>query len=89
MDDYITSAEQAQTLAIRDVHVERNGRGFGFRDVTGLGSTQVQAQRNKFQAPAPMLWVNQGADVRINPVDEVWVLGTPEDLERFNREYQA
>jgi FtsP/CotA-like multicopper oxidase with cupredoxin domain len=45
--------------------------GFGFRNVTGLSPTQVQAQRGKFQASAPQLWVEQYVpalenDVKIN-----------------------
>jgi FtsP/CotA-like multicopper oxidase with cupredoxin domain len=39
--------------------------GFGFRNVTGLSASQIQAQRGKFQAPAPMLWFNEGEEVRI------------------------
>jgi FtsP/CotA-like multicopper oxidase with cupredoxin domain len=38
---------------------------FGFRNVTGLTNTQILAQRNKFQASAPMLWADQLDDVRI------------------------
>jgi FtsP/CotA-like multicopper oxidase with cupredoxin domain len=38
---------------------------FGFRDVTGLTAGQIQDQRNKFQAPAPMLWVDELDDVRL------------------------
>lgn len=45
--------------------------GFGFRDVTGLTQSQAQAQRGKFQASAPQLWVDQydpglGNDVQIS-----------------------
>jgi FtsP/CotA-like multicopper oxidase with cupredoxin domain len=38
---------------------------FGFRDVTGLSNTDMLAQKGKAQAPAPLLWVDQEADVRI------------------------
>ncbi len=45
--------------------------GFGFRNVSGLTPTQVQAQRGKFQASAPQLWVDEyepalANDVQIN-----------------------
>src|SRR5512140_490777 len=36
---------------------------FGFRDVTGLSDALVNLQRNKVQASAPILWVNQEDDV--------------------------
>lgn len=39
--------------------------GFGFRDVTGLDSTQIQAQRGHFQNSAPILWADEGEDVVI------------------------
>lgn len=38
---------------------------FGFRNVTGMTATQVQAQRNKAQISAPILWFDQETDVRI------------------------
>ena len=38
---------------------------FGFRNVTGLSSAAVNDQKGKAQAPAPLLYVDQEADVRI------------------------
>jgi len=37
--------------------------GFGFRNVTGLTTTQITAQRGKFQNPAPILWADENEDV--------------------------
>jgi FtsP/CotA-like multicopper oxidase with cupredoxin domain len=38
---------------------------FGFRDVTGLTAGQIQDQRGKVQASAPLLWVDELDDVKI------------------------
>ena len=35
---------------------------FGFRDVTGMSDTMIQAQKMKVQASAPLFWVNQESD---------------------------
>ena len=40
--------------------------GFGFRDLTSISDPDLrQAQRGKFQAPAPLLWVDQEEDVEL------------------------
>ncbi|MEX0679273.1 MAG: glycosyltransferase family 2 protein [Pirellulales bacterium] len=46
-----------------------------------------RSNREFYVAPVYNRMIAQGADVRANPVDHVWVLGTPEDLARFEREY--
>ncbi len=38
---------------------------FGFRDVTGLAPDQIQAQKMKVQASAPMFWVSEGSEYRL------------------------
>jgi dTDP-glucose pyrophosphorylase len=40
-----------------------------------------------YVAPIYNRLIAAGKDVRGNRVDEVWVLGTPQDLARFEREY--
>ncbi len=40
-----------------------------------------------YVAPIYNRLIASGADVRGNRLDEVWVLGTPQDLARFEREY--
>ncbi|REK10858.1 MAG: glycosyl transferase family 2 [Planctomycetota bacterium] len=42
-----------------------------------------------YVAPLYNRLIREGADVRINPVEQVWVLGTPEDLAHFEREYHG
>lgn len=39
--------------------------GIGFRDVTALTTTQVKAQKGRLEAPAPMWWVNEMQDTRV------------------------
>ena len=39
---------------------------FGFRNVTSLGTTQIQAQRGQTQASAPMLFVDELDNIQIN-----------------------
>jgi NDP-sugar pyrophosphorylase family protein len=41
-----------------------------------------------YVAPLYNRLVAAGAQVRANQVNEVWALGTPEDLDRFQREYK-
>jgi FtsP/CotA-like multicopper oxidase with cupredoxin domain len=38
---------------------------FGFRNVTGMTEQQMQAQKMKVQASAPMFWVNEGQEYRV------------------------
>jgi len=38
---------------------------FGFRDVTGLTDAQVQAQKLKAQHSAPLFWVDEGTEFRL------------------------
>jgi dTDP-glucose pyrophosphorylase len=39
-----------------------------------------------YVAPIYNRMIAAGADIRANPVDQVWVLGTPDDLAHFERE---
>ena len=43
--------------------------GFGFRNVTGLSDQLVLDQKNKFQASAPLLWIDQEQDSTIKLTD--------------------
>ncbi len=38
---------------------------FGFRNITGLSADQITKQKNKAQHSAPLFWVNEGADFRM------------------------
>ena len=38
---------------------------FGFRNITGLNSNKISAQKMKAQHSAPLFWVNEGADFRM------------------------
>jgi dTDP-glucose pyrophosphorylase len=44
-----------------------------------------RSNREFYVAPIYNRMIAEGADVRANPVDDVWVLGTPEDLAHFER----
>jgi len=44
------------------------------------------SNREFYVAPIYNRMIAAGADIRANPVDEVWVLGTPKDLARFESE---
>ncbi len=47
-----------------------------------------ERSNNEFYvAPVYNRLIAAGADIRANPVERVWVLGTPEDLAHFEREY--
>ncbi len=42
-----------------------------------------------YVAPVYNRMIASGADIRINLVPRIWVLGTPEELRRFEQEYEA
>jgi dTDP-glucose pyrophosphorylase len=47
-----------------------------------------ERSNNEFYvAPVYNRMIAAGADIRANKIDKVWVLGTPEDLSYFEREY--
>jgi hypothetical protein len=64
------------------------GRGQDFvRHAEAMIAADERSNREFYVAPVYNRMIAAGMDVRINPVDEVWSLGTPEDLERFLREH--
>ena len=63
-------------------------RGEDFvRHTDGMIRDDVRVNGEFYVAPVYNRMIGEGADVRANEVDEVWVLGTPEDLEHFEAEY--
>ncbi|HKD38414.1 MAG TPA: hypothetical protein VKB78_16485, partial [Pirellulales bacterium] len=40
-----------------------------------------------YVAPIYNRMIAAGADIRIDPADDVWCLGTPEDLQHFRTNY--
>lgn len=66
------------------------GRGADFvRHAEAMIRANQRTDGEFYVAPVYNRMIAAGADVRINPVDDVWVLGTPEDLARFEREYRT
>jgi NDP-sugar pyrophosphorylase family protein len=63
-------------------------RGSDFvRHATAMIADNERSNREFYVAPVYNRLIAAGADIRINPVENVWVLGTPEDLAHFEREY--
>jgi dTDP-glucose pyrophosphorylase len=63
-------------------------RGGDFvRHATAMIEADERSNREFYVAPVYNRLIAAGGDVRINPVEQVWVLGTPEDLAHFEREY--
>jgi len=63
-------------------------RGADFvRHATAMINDNERSNHEFYVAPVYNRLIAAGGDVRINPVDAVWVLGTPEDLAHFESEY--
>ncbi len=64
------------------------GRGADFvRHADAMIADNDRSNNEYYVAPLYNRMIVAGADVRANRVDNVWVLGTPEDLAHFLREY--
>lgn len=64
----------------------RRGRDF-VRHAEAMIADNERENNEFYVAPVYNRLIAAGADVRTNPVETVWVLGTPEDLAHFEREY--
>jgi dTDP-glucose pyrophosphorylase len=64
----------------------RHGRDF-VRHAEAMIAADERSNNEFYVAPVYNRMIAVGADIRANQVDEVWVLGTPEDLAHFQREY--
>jgi dTDP-glucose pyrophosphorylase len=64
----------------------RRGRDF-VRHAEAMIHDQERSGGEYYVAPVYNRMIAAGADIRANVVSEVWVLGTPEDLARFQRDY--
>lgn len=64
----------------------RRGRDF-VRHAEAMMAADERSNNEFYVAPIYNRMIAAGADVRANKVDDVWVLGTPEDLAHFEREY--
>lgn len=63
-------------------------RGSDFvQHATAMIAANERSNNEFYVAPVYNRLIAAGGDVRINPVEQVWVLGTPEDLAHFEREY--
>lgn len=62
-------------------------RGADFvRHAEAMIAANDRSNNEFYVAPVYNRMIAEGADIRANPVDQIWVLGTPEDLARFERE---
>jgi UDP-N-acetylglucosamine diphosphorylase / glucose-1-phosphate thymidylyltransferase / UDP-N-acetylgalactosamine diphosphorylase / glucosamine-1-phosphate N-acetyltransferase / galactosamine-1-phosphate N-acetyltransferase len=59
------------------------------RHAEGMISSGERANREFYVAPVYNRMIAAGADIRINPVNDVWVLGTPKELTAFERAHQT
>jgi dTDP-glucose pyrophosphorylase len=64
----------------------RRGRDF-VRHAEAMIAAGERANQEFYVAPVYNRMIAAGADIRANKVEQVWVLGTPDDLARFEREY--
>ena len=66
----------------------RRGRDF-VRHADAMIAASERMNNEYYVAPVYNRLIAAGADVRIDPAEAVWVLGTPEDLAYFNANYRA
>lgn len=66
----------------------RRGRDF-VRHAEAMIAANERSNKEFYVAPVYNRLIAAGGEVRANKIDKVWVLGTPEDLSRFEREYPA
>jgi len=64
----------------------RRGRDFVFHTQAMVADNE-RSNNEFYVAPVYNRLIAAGADIRANRVDRIWVLGTPEDLEQFERAY--
>jgi dTDP-glucose pyrophosphorylase len=64
----------------------RRGKDF-VRHAGAMIADDERSNGEFYVAPVYNRMIAAGADIRANFVDRVWVLGTPEDLAHFEREY--
>jgi len=64
----------------------RRGRDF-VKHAGEMIAANERSNNEFYVAPVYNRLIAAGADIRANPVERVWVLGTPEDLENFERQY--
>jgi dTDP-glucose pyrophosphorylase len=60
----------------------RHGQDF-VRHTENMIRSQERSNGEFYVAPVYNRMIAAGADIRINPVNEIWVLGTPEELNAF------
>ena len=64
----------------------RRGRDF-VKHASDMIAANERSNNEFYVAPVYNRLIAAGADIRANPLERVWVLGTPEDLDNFEREY--
>jgi NDP-sugar pyrophosphorylase family protein len=90
VDDELRVLETAEkrrisAWATTGLYYFRRGADF-VRHAEAMIADGERANREFYVAPLYNRMIAEGADIRANPVDDVWVLGTPEDLARFESE---
>jgi dTDP-glucose pyrophosphorylase len=66
----------------------RRGRDF-VRHAEAMIEAGERTNNEFYVAPVYNRLIAAGGDVRANKVEQVWALGTPEDLAHFEREYRS
>jgi len=90
-DDQMRVAETAEKRRISDwastgLYYFRRGGDY-VRHAQAMIDANDRSGNEFYVAPVYNRLIAAGADVRANPIDQVWVLGTPEDLAQFESHY--
>lgn len=88
-EDRVLETAEKQRIspwATTGLYYFRRGRDF-VRHADAMIAADERSNNEFYVAPVYNRLIAAGSDVRINRVGEVWVLGTPEDLAHFEREY--
>jgi dTDP-glucose pyrophosphorylase len=88
-DDRVLETAEKRRIsnwATTGLYYFRRGRDF-VRDATDMIEANERSNNEFYVAPVYNRLIAAGADIRANKVPSVWVLGTPEDLAHFERNY--
>jgi NDP-sugar pyrophosphorylase family protein len=90
MDRVVETAEKRRISqwASTGLYYFRRGRDF-VRHTLAMIEANERSNNEFYVAPVYNRLIAAGGDVRANKIDRVWVLGTPEDLDHFERNYPA
>jgi dTDP-glucose pyrophosphorylase len=91
LDDRVLETAEKRRIsnwATTGLYYFRRGRDFVWHAIDMIEAHE-RSNNEYYVAPVYNRLIAAGADIRANKVPSVWVLGTPEDLDHFERNYES